>query len=193
MLFPAFAARLSDLTSSVLLPIFLAFSGLNTDFTTLGTAYIGGILLFLAAAILAKWVGGAVFARLGGLSWAEGNVLGILMNCRGLLVLVVALIGLNAGVISPQFQAAGVLMALVTTAMTGPLFDRFLPAATRSAGDDTRIPAPWRRRSRNRSEPRRVSAGVAIVVQFVGEHRCSLRPIAGVGHQARRDEVCLGG
>ena len=82
-------------------------------------------MLFVAAAIVSKWLGGAVSARLGGLTWSEGNVLGILMNCRGLLVLVVALIGLNSGVISPQFQGVGVLMALVTTAMTGPLFDRF--------------------------------------------------------------------
>jgi len=56
-------------------------------------------------------------------------VLGILMNCRGLLVLVVALIAFQEGVISPQLQVGGVLMALVTTAMTGPLFDRFAPAA----------------------------------------------------------------
>jgi K+:H+ antiporter len=118
-------ARLSDFTAAVLLPIFLAFSGLNTDFTTLGFTFIGGIVLVLAAGIISKWLGGAVSARIGGLSWSDGNVLGILMNCRGLLVLVVALVALNAGVISPQLQATGVLMALVTTAMTGPLFDRF--------------------------------------------------------------------
>ncbi len=64
---------------------------------------------------------------MGGLSWAEGNVLGVLMNCRGLLVLVVALIALNQGVITPPMQVAGVVMALVTTMMTGPLVDRFLP------------------------------------------------------------------
>ena len=46
--------------------------------------------LFLLAGIVGKWAGSAVFAKMGGLSWNDGNVLGVLMNCRGLLVLVVA-------------------------------------------------------------------------------------------------------
>jgi len=74
---------------------------------------------------VAKWAGGAAFARIGGFSWAEGNVLGILMNCRGLLVLVVALVGVQNRVITPVMQLGAVLMALITTAMTGPLFDTF--------------------------------------------------------------------
>ena len=127
-LFKDMARRLSDVTAIILLPIFLAFSGLNTDFTKLSVDYIPYILLFLLAGIVGKWAGSAVFAKMGGLSWAEGNVLGILMNCRGLLVLVVALIALNQGVITPPMQVAGVVMALVTTMMTGPLVDRFLPS-----------------------------------------------------------------
>lgn len=134
LLFGEISPRLSEVTASVLLPIFLAFSGLRTDFTSLGWAWIPGILLFLAAGIIAKWGGGALSAKAGGLSWAEGNVLGILMNCRGLLVLVVALAAFDAKIITPQMQVGGVLMALVTTAMTGPLFDKFLPAAVGSGG-----------------------------------------------------------
>jgi Kef-type K+ transport system membrane component KefB len=133
LLFGEIGPRLSEVTASVLLPIFLAFSGLRTDFTSLGWAWIPGILLFLVAGIVAKWGGGAVAAKAGGLSWAEGNVLGILMNCRGLLVLVVALAAFDAKIITPQMQVGGVLMALVTTAMTGPLFDKFLPAAVGAA------------------------------------------------------------
>lgn len=124
-LFHDLSARLSDLTASILLPIFLAFSGLLTDFTKLRTEHIAGLAVFLAAGIVAKWGGGAISGRLGGLSWAESNVLGILMNCRGLLVLVVGLIAFQAGVITSPLQVGGVLMALVTTIMTGPLFDRF--------------------------------------------------------------------
>ncbi len=45
----------------------------------------------------------------------------------GLLVLVVALIAFQSNAISPQLQVGGVLMALITTIMTGPLIDRFLP------------------------------------------------------------------
>jgi Kef-type K+ transport system membrane component KefB len=131
LLFRQMTHHLSWVTISVLLPIFLAFSGLRTDFTTLGWAWLPGIALFLVAGIVAKWGGGLLAARAGGLTWAEGNVLGVLMNCRGLLVLVVALVAADQGIITPQMQVGGVLMALVTTAMTGPLFDRFLPAATR--------------------------------------------------------------
>lgn len=126
-------AHLHELTISVLLPIFLAFSGLNTDFTTLGLSSMGGIALFIAAGIVGKWAGGAMSARLGGLTWAEGSLLGVLMNCRGLLVLVVALVAVDAGVISGTLQVGAVLMALITTMMTGPLFDALVP---RIIGDD---------------------------------------------------------
>lgn len=115
--------RIGDITAVILLPVFLAFSGLNTDFTKLQAAALPGIAVLVVAAILGKLVGGAVFAKLGGLSWAEGTVIGVLMNCRGLLVLVAALAAIDAGAISPLLQLGGVVMALVTTAMTGPLFD----------------------------------------------------------------------
>jgi Kef-type K+ transport system membrane component KefB len=130
LMFHEMNSKLAELTGTVLLPIFLAFSGLRTDFTTLGWAWLPGLILFVVAGIVAKWGAGAVSARLGGLTWAEGNVLGVLMNCRGLLVLVVALAAADAKIITPQMQLGGVLMALVTTAMTGPLFDRFLPSVT---------------------------------------------------------------
>jgi Kef-type K+ transport system membrane component KefB len=134
-LFKDMSTRLADLTAIVLLPVFLAFSGLATDFTALQAGDLPLLGLFVLAGVVGKWAGSAVFARAGGLTWAEGNVLGILMNCRGLLVLVVALVGFQAGVISGPMQIGGVLMALVTTIMTGPLFDRFLPSALASSGE----------------------------------------------------------
>ncbi len=143
LIFQEMRAKLRDLTVVVLLPVFLAFSGLNTDFTTLGVAYMGGIALFLVAGVVGKWVGGAVSARAAGLSWAEGNLLGVLMNCRGLLILVAALIALQSNVISPALQTGAVLMALITTAMTGPLFDAFLPAAV-AASEPAAVGSPER-------------------------------------------------
>lgn len=131
--------RLTEVTTIVLLPVFLAFSGLNTDFTKLGISFVGGITLFLVAGVAAKWIGGAVGARLAGMTWAEGNVLGILMNCRGLLILVAALLALNSGVITGPMQVGAVLMALITTAMTGPLLDSFLP---RTQATDTKCAGP---------------------------------------------------
>jgi Kef-type K+ transport system membrane component KefB len=142
VIFKGLTSRLGEVTASVLLPIFLAFSGLRTDFTSLGWAWLPGIALFIVAGVLSKWGGGAVSARLGGLTWAEGNVLGILMNCRGLLVLVVALVAFDAKIITPQMQVGAVVMALITTAMTGPLFDRFLPAAVGSREPDAPVGSP---------------------------------------------------
>jgi len=142
-LFKDMSLRLSDLTGTILLPIFLAFSGLATDFTKLKPEFWGGVAIFLVAGIVAKWGAGLIFGKLGGLSWAEANVVGILMNCRGLLILVVALIALrDVGVITAEMQVGGVLMALVTTMMTGPLFDKFLPAAIRSTEPPAAQPGP---------------------------------------------------
>jgi Kef-type K+ transport system membrane component KefB len=152
-LFREMAARLGDLSTVALLPVFLAFSGLNTDFRALRPGDLPGLGLFLIAGIVGKWLGGAVAARLGGLSWAEGNVLGILLNCRGMLVLIAGLIAFQQGAISAQLQAGGVLMALVTTIMTVPLFDRYLSRAVASGASTSQAPlAPgvepgtWRRR-----------------------------------------------
>ncbi len=131
-------SRIGDLTAIVLLPIFLAFSGLATDFTKLTAGAVPGIVVLLVAAVVGKLVGGAVFARMGGLSWAEGTVIGVLMNCRGLLVLVAALVAIQAGVITPLLQLGAVVVALVTTAMTGPLFDKAyarLPAKAEQTAD----------------------------------------------------------
>jgi Kef-type K+ transport system membrane component KefB len=133
-LFAIFDSRLGDLTAAILLPIFLAVSGLATDFRQLTVEAVPGLLVLVAAGIASKWVGGAVMARAGGLTWAEGNVIGVLMNCRGLLVLVVALVGLRAGIITPVMQLGAVLMALITTSMTGPLFDATLRKVPVKAG-----------------------------------------------------------
>jgi Kef-type K+ transport system membrane component KefB len=139
-LFTELAPRMNDMTITFLLPVFLAFSGLKTDFTKLGKGDIAPLALLVAAGIVAKWAGGAVFSRAGGLSWREGNVLGILMNCRGLLVLVVALIAFQNNAISAQLQVGGVLMALITTMMTGPLIDKFLPGVMAAGGVPEQAP-----------------------------------------------------
>lgn len=124
-MYQALHERLGDLAATILLPIFLAFSGLMTDFTLLSTPALGGLMVLLGAAVISKWGGGALLGRAGGLAWRDANVLGILMNCRGLLVLVIGLVGVQNGVITPLMQVGAVLMALITTMMTGPLFDRY--------------------------------------------------------------------
>jgi Kef-type K+ transport system membrane component KefB len=77
--------------------------------------------LIMAVAIVGKFGGSALAARLTGMPWREAGALGVLMNTRGLVELVVLNIGLDIGVISPALFTMLVLMALVTTFATTPL------------------------------------------------------------------------
>jgi Kef-type K+ transport system membrane component KefB len=129
--------RLHDLVVIVLIPVLLTVAGLQTDLRQFALEDVGGLLLFLAAMIVAKWGVSAFTGPAVGLTWRESNALGVLMNCRGLEILIVGLIGLQAGVLTEQMMAVFVLGAIVTTLMTGPLFDLFAP---RPAPE--RAPAP---------------------------------------------------
>jgi Kef-type K+ transport system membrane component KefB len=113
------------------LPIFLAFSGLRTDLKTITLDLLPGVALVLALMIIGKWGVGYVVGRATGLSGPQANVLGVLLNCRGLLILVVALRGLELGVITPALQAVFVIGAIVTTVMTGPLTEYFVAREAR--------------------------------------------------------------
>jgi Kef-type K+ transport system membrane component KefB len=118
----ALTEKLWDLTVILLLPLFFAFTGLRTRVGLLNGAemWIYGGLIF-AVAIAGKCGGTVLSAKLSGMSWREAGALGILMNTRGLMELVVLNIGLDIGVISPAVFAMMVLMALTTTFMTTPL------------------------------------------------------------------------
>jgi Kef-type K+ transport system membrane component KefB len=116
----AVTARLGDVVNAFFLPVFFTSVGLRTDLTALGG------LWWVAAAVLAVGVAGkfggcAVAARWAGYGWREAGVLGALMNTRGLMGLVVAAIGSDAGLIPPSLFSALVLVAVLTTAMAGPL------------------------------------------------------------------------
>lgn len=142
---PAIISRLQPAVVLFFLPVFLAFSGLRTDLKLLGVDLLFGLVLVLALMIIGKWGVGYVAGRLAGFSSPEANLLGILMNCRGLLILVVALRGLELQVITPQMQAVFVVGAIVTTVMTGPLVDwamKRLPASTSQPDPDAPAPLP---------------------------------------------------
>jgi Kef-type K+ transport system membrane component KefB len=123
----AVIARMETAVIIFFLPIFLAVSGLRTDLTLINGTVILGALFFLVLMVAGKWGAGFLAGRAAGLKSDEANVIGILMNCRGLLILVVALIGLQLQVITPQTQLLFVIGAIVTTMMTGPLVDRAMP------------------------------------------------------------------
>ncbi|MBN0048308.1 cation:proton antiporter [Streptomyces actuosus] len=116
------ATRLRAFALPVLLPLFFVGTGLKTDVSLLAAdprqwLWAGAVL---AVAVLGKWGGGSLAARLSGQGWRDAMTLGALMNCRGLTELVVLDVGLGLGVIGPQLFTILVLMALVTTAATTP-------------------------------------------------------------------------
>lgn len=115
-------AKLKDVVMVVLLPLFFAFSGVRTHLGLLTSleAWLTCGLITLVASI-GKFGGSALAARAAGLSWRESSVLGVLMNTRGLMELLVLNIGLDLGLLSPKLFTMMVVMALVTTFMTSPI------------------------------------------------------------------------
>lgn len=104
------------------LPAFFAFTGMRTRIGLVTGAedwlWCGAIVL---VATLGKFGGTLAASRVLGLDWKTGTALGVLMNTRGLVELIVLNVGLELGVLSPALFAMLVLMALVTTAATAPV------------------------------------------------------------------------
>lgn len=117
----ALEARITPLAVIVLLPVFFAMAGLGTSADAFAGAGLGAMALILAVAMVGKIVGGAVGARVAGYDWRDSLATGSLMNARGLMELIVIKIGLDAGLIGPALFTMLLVMALVTTAATGPL------------------------------------------------------------------------
>ena len=127
----AFRHKLEDVVTILLLPAFFAFTGIRTEIGLLNQwehwAWCGVIIL---VATLGKFGGTLIASRMTGLNWQMSASLGILMNTRGLMELIVLNIGLDLGVISPLLFAMMVLMALVTTIATTPVLQYLNPAAS---------------------------------------------------------------
>jgi Kef-type K+ transport system membrane component KefB len=116
--------RVAGLGSAVFLPLFFAFTGLRTEIDGIhGFANWGACLGIIAVAVTGKVGGSAIAARLTKASWLDALSLGVLMNTRGLMELMVLNVAYDMGVLSQQAFTALVVMALVTTAMTCPLLD----------------------------------------------------------------------
>ncbi|MFO0691169.1 MAG: cation:proton antiporter [Myxococcota bacterium] len=118
----ALAEKIETIAVVLLLPLFFAFSGLRTQIGLVRTEqdwWVAGGLVFVAT--LGKFGGSTFAARVTGLGWRESSAIGILMNTRGLMELIVLNIGLDLGVISPTVFTMMVIMALVTTFATTPI------------------------------------------------------------------------
>jgi Kef-type K+ transport system membrane component KefB len=130
----ALSHRMEDLVVVLFLPLFFVFSGLRTRIGLLsgGETWVYFIAIF-AVAVAGKLGGASLAARATGIPWREATSLGVLVNTRGLVELVVLNIGLDAGLVSPALFAILVLVAIVTTLMTTPLLDLTYPPRVRHA------------------------------------------------------------
>ncbi len=135
------ALRVEKFSSVLLLPLFFAYIGLRTQIGLLND--LSGwllCLLIIAVATLGKLGGTALTARFTGMNWRDSLQLGALMNTRGLMELIALNIGLELGILSPRIFAMLVIMALVTTMLTGPLLTLF--GGKQKAPNGSSLPAP---------------------------------------------------
>jgi Kef-type K+ transport system membrane component KefB len=116
-----FIEKVEDVSIVLLLPLFFVFTGLRTQIGLLNDPYLWKITgLIILVAVIGKFVGSALAAKFVGQNWRDSLTIGALMNTRGLMELVVLNIGFDLGVLTPKVFAMMVIMALVTTFMTGP-------------------------------------------------------------------------
>ncbi len=122
-----FATKLEDLVTIVFLPAFFAFTGLRMQIGMVETGeewLLCGLIVLVASA--GKFGGTFVAARMTGERWRDAASLGVLMNTRGLMELIVLNIGLDLHIISPKLFAMMVIMALATTIATTPILQALL-------------------------------------------------------------------
>ncbi|QBD74993.1 hypothetical protein EPA93_02885 [Ktedonosporobacter rubrisoli] len=120
--FTSHIRSLDRINTVLFLPVYFVFSGLNTQIGLLqGLSSWLICLLIFAAASVGKIVGGTLATRMTGNSWRDALSLGLLMNTRGLVELIVLNIGLQEKILSPTLFAMLVIMAIVTTMMVSPL------------------------------------------------------------------------
>ena len=138
-------ARIQPLAVALLLPLFFTYSGLNTKIGLLNSGTLWLVCAaVLAAAVLGKGVACWLAARATGISNREALGIGTLMNARGLMELIIINIGLQKGVISEGLFATLVVMAVITTLMASPLFERLVGSGRYQPVpeplDDPRVP-----------------------------------------------------
>jgi hypothetical protein len=116
-----FVEKVEDIALVLLLPLFFVYTGLRTQIGLLDDPYlwkVTGLIIFVA--VTGKFIGSALAAKYVGQNWKDSLTIGALMNTRGLMELVILNIGYDLGVLTPEIFAMMVIMALVTTFMTGP-------------------------------------------------------------------------
>jgi Kef-type K+ transport system membrane component KefB len=119
-----FIEKVEDVSLVLLLPLFFVFTGLRTQIGLLNDISLWQTCaLIIGVAVTGKFLGSAIAAKVVGQSWKDSLMIGALMNTRGLMELIVLNIGFDLGILPPSIFAMMVIMALVTTFMTGPALD----------------------------------------------------------------------
>lgn len=136
-----------EMVSWVLLPVYFAVAGLKVDLSTVDSSGLGELGLILLVAVGGKFVGAYLGARISSRPSGEAATLGVLMNTRGLTELIILSVGLQLGLLDTGLYSLMVVMALVTTAMTGPLLRLSYPRSVLD-GDLLDLSKQW-------AEPRR--------------------------------------
>jgi Kef-type K+ transport system membrane component KefB len=129
--------------SKLLLPVYFIVTGLSVNIKGLHAQDYAQLALLVSVACVGKIVGGTLPARRAGLTWREATGVGFLMNTRGLTELIILNVGLSLNVLDSRLFTVMVLMALITTAMAGPLLPYLVPApgSTRPAAMSAPSPA----------------------------------------------------
>ncbi|NDP27987.1 MAG: cation/H(+) antiporter [Flavobacterium sp.] len=116
-----FIEKVEDVSVILLLPLFFVYTGLRTEIGLINDPFLWQVTgVIILVAVIGKFFGSAFAAKFVGQNWRDSLTIGALMNTRGLMELVVLNIGLDLKVLSPEVFTMMVIMALVTTSMTGP-------------------------------------------------------------------------
>jgi Kef-type K+ transport system membrane component KefB len=119
--------RLTQISVLVLLPLYFVVSGLSINLSTIGNTGLEELGAILVVAIAGKFIGAYLGAQLNGVRGRNAGVIATLMNTRGLTEIVILGVGLQLHILSKPLYSLMVVMALVTTAMSGPLLKWIYP------------------------------------------------------------------
>jgi Kef-type K+ transport system membrane component KefB len=138
----AVVGAVMPITMALLMPIYFLGPGLGVDVGAIGPGGFVELAAIFVVACASKLAGGTLGARHAGLPWSEARVLGVLLNTRGLMELVVPTVGFSEGVLDrPRFSEL-VILALATTMMTGPLLDLLKRRGAGAAGEAPAVAVP---------------------------------------------------
>lgn len=142
------ALRIGSINGVLLLPVFFVVAGFKVDLSTIGTSGLWELGLILLVAMGGKLTGAYVGARVNRVPGREAATLAVLMNTRGLTELIVLGVGLDAGLLDRRLYTLMVVMAVVTTAMAGPLLSLIGPAGVAVAEPSGVTPPSISKRTR---------------------------------------------